>query len=382
MSYASKTKQAGSGNFRTARKSGSVDDKERTEKILGNEYATILLNECSQIGLNARNLVITRLAQNIEGLTLKCYLDCNPPVSTHWCHRLFIEKREASQPYGQLKNPEAYAHLQMNPVDNAANLPASYLRELQALPARERMRFWEGRFGEVGENALWTFESIETYRTTQRPDLRRVVVAVDPSGTKGTDDGDYVGIIVVALGLDGRAYVVEDASVKAPPAVWGKVVVNCADRHAADAIVAETNFGGAMVEQVVSAAASAAGLRVQFKEVKASRGKVVRAEPIAVLYSEGKVSHIGTFPHLEDEMIAFTTNGYMGDGSPDRADALVWGLTELFPRVIKAGAAERKDVRWDDMHEKKRPTTYDASERHARVMGRRRNRNTGSNNSY
>jgi predicted phage terminase large subunit-like protein len=315
---------------------GGLDEKERTEKVLGLEFATVFLNEVSQISLAARNLIVTRLAQKVDGLALKCYCDCNPPVSTHWCHRLFLERREATQPYGSLKNAEAYAHIQMNPADNAANLPATYLAELQALPARERMRFWEGRFGDVGENALWTFEGIETYRKTVRPDLRRIIVAVDPSGTKGADQGDTVGIVVVGLGLDGNAYVLEDASVKAPPDVWGRVVVNCYDRHAADCVVAETNFGGAMVEQVVKTAAVAAQMRIPFKEVKASRGKVVRAEPIASLYAQGKIHHVGTFPNLEDQLTAFTTMGYMGEGSPDRADALVWGLTEIFPRIASS----------------------------------------------
>lgn len=111
-------------------------------------------------------------------------------------------------------------------------------------------------------------------------------------------------------------------------------MVNAFDRHAADCIVAETNFGGAMVEAVVWAAAADAKLHIGFKEVKASRGKVVRAEPVAALYDQGKVHHVGVFPALEDQMISFTTLGFMGDGSPDRADALIWGLTELFPRVV------------------------------------------------
>ncbi|HXF55287.1 MAG TPA: phage terminase large subunit [Hyphomicrobiaceae bacterium] len=311
---------------------GGLDDKERTEKVLGNEYATVLLNECSQIGLAARNTVVTRLAQNC-GLPLKAFYDENPPVSTHWTHRLFLERREATPPYAPLANPEAYAHLQMNPADNAANLPASYLAELQALPARERLRFWDGRFGDVGENALWSFEVIETYRRSVSPDLRRIVVAVDPSGTKGDDGGDTVGIVVVGLGLDGEAYLLEDASTKAPPSMWGRVVVNCVDRHDADCVVAETNYGGAMVEAVVRAAAAHANLPVRIKEVRATRGKVVRAEPIAALYEQGKVHHVGAFPALEDQLVAFTTGGYMGDGSPDRADALIWGLTEFFPRV-------------------------------------------------
>ena len=140
--------------------------------------------------------------------------------------------------------------------------------------------------------------------------------------------------MVVGLGLDGHAYVLEDASVKAPPATWGRVVVNAFDRHAADCVVAEVNYGGAMVEAVIKTAAASAKLRVPFKEVKASRGKVVRAEPIAALYEDGKIHHVGAFPALEDEMVSFTTAGYMGDGSPDRTDALIWALTELFPRVV------------------------------------------------
>jgi predicted phage terminase large subunit-like protein len=315
-----------------------LDEKERTEKALGTEFATLFLNECSQISLSARNLIVTRLAQNC-GLALKAYYDCNPPVTSSWLHRLFLERREAQPPHTQLKNPEAYAHIQMNPIDNADNLPAAYLAELQALPPRERLRFWEGKFGELGENALWSFEMIETHRKTSCPDLRRVIVAIDPSGTKGMD-GDTVGIVVVGLGLDGEAYVVEDCSVKASPEVWGRVAVNAYDRHRADVIVGEVNFGGAMVEQVVKVAASNAGTRVNFREVHASRGKAVRAEPIAALYSSGKVHHIGSFPQLEDQMVSMTTVGFMGEGSPDRLDALVWGLTELFPRVTSSSAGD------------------------------------------
>jgi PBSX family phage terminase large subunit len=168
---------------------GGLDDKDRTEKILGNEYSTIFLNECSQIGLAARNLVITRLAQNC-GLALKAYYDENPPIVTHWTHRLFVEKREATAPYAQLKNPEAYASILMNPKDNEQNLPATYLAELQALPARERLRFWEGKWGQLGENALWVFETLENNRKSVRPDIRRIIIGVDPIGTRGDDGGD------------------------------------------------------------------------------------------------------------------------------------------------------------------------------------------------
>jgi predicted phage terminase large subunit-like protein len=321
---------------------GGLDDKERTDKILGNEYATVMLNECSQLGLQARNTVMTRLAQNV-GLPLKAFYDENPPITTHWTHRLFIEKRDAAPPHKPLVNPDAYAALQMNPVHNAANLPATYLQELQTLPARERLRFWEGKFGDVGENALWSSELIETHRVKVAPvAMQRIVVAVDPSGTKGdADSGDTVGIVVCGLGLDGQGYVLEDASVKAPPATWGKVVVSCFERWDADTVVAETNFGGAMVEAVVEAASAKAGVRTRYKEVKASRGKVIRAEPVAALFEQGKVHMVGTFPDMEDQLGAFTTHGYLGDGSPDRADAMIWALTEFFPRVAAGDESGR-----------------------------------------
>lgn len=322
---------------------GGLDEKERTEKILGNEYATIFLNEGSQLTYRHFTLVTTRLAQNC-GLRLKLLMDMNPPLATHFAHRLFIEHREPIPPYKPLEDPEQYVHLFMNPADNAANLQPEYLAALQKLPPRERLRFWEGRFGSPDENALWTFETLEANRVQQHPQLQRIVVAVDPSGTHGLEDkrSDHVGIVVAGLGLDGDAYVLDDCSVKAPPSVWGKVVVNAYDRHDADVIVAETNFGGAMVSEVVRAAASEAKLRVNFKEVKASRGKVVRAEPVAALDGQGKVHHVGSFPLMEDELCAFTSAGYMGDRSPDRADARIWALSELFPRVLASEARKNR----------------------------------------
>src|SRR5262249_34841517 len=113
-----------------------LDERERTEKALGTEFSSIFLNEVSQISLATRNLIVTRLAQNC-GLALKAYYDCNPPLRSHWCHRLFCEKREAAPPYGPLANPASYVAIQMNPADNAANLPPTYITQLEALPARE-----------------------------------------------------------------------------------------------------------------------------------------------------------------------------------------------------------------------------------------------------
>lgn len=178
--------------------------------------------------------------------------------------------------------------------------------------------------------ALWTRAMIDKLRLKhgqRHPPLQRVVVAVDPSGTKGNSEegSNSVGIVVVGKGVDGHAYVLADWTCDLSPADWGARVVQAYKRFEADRVVAETNYGGAMVEAVIKAT----DRRVAYKPVTASRGKVVRAEPIAALYEQGRVHHVGGLPELEDQMVAFTGEGYMGRGSPDRADALVWALTEV-----------------------------------------------------
>jgi phage terminase large subunit-like protein len=159
-----------------------------------------------------------------------------------------------------------------------------------------------------------------------------VVVAVDPSGAYDAEnaENDAIGIVVAGLGIDGNAYVLEDCTVKAGPATWGNVATTAYDRHQADVIVGEINFGGAMVETVIQTARP----RTPFRQVTASRGKAVRAEPFSALYEQGKIRHVGFFRELEDELAGFSTTGYLGQGSPNRADALIWALTELFPGMI------------------------------------------------
>ena len=221
----------------------------------------------------------------------------------------------------------------MNPADNAENLPEAYLESLQNLPKRQRDRFWSGKFGDDTENALWSESIIESSRVTEVPDFVRIVVAVDPSGADDQDnaDNDEIGIGVAALGTDGIGYVLEDLTLKAGPAKWGKVVASAYERHRADRVVGEQNYGGAMVEFVVKTADP----NISYKSVTASRGKVVRAEPISALHETGKIKLVGEFPDLEDELMSFTTTGYIGEKSPNRADWFVWAFTELFPGMVE-----------------------------------------------
>ena len=325
-----------------------LDDKERTEKILGNEFATLYFNECSQISFASLNMALTRLAQlvrKVDGapLRLKCYYDCNPPSKSHWTYRLFIAGRDPDTG-DPVSRPEQYESMLLNPTDNTDNLPPEYIAGLEALPARMRLRFLEGRFSDDVAGALWRLEEIEKWRCLDTlPDMVRVVVAVDPSGSGDADnaDNDEIGIVVAGLGSDGNGYVLEDLTVKAGPATWGSVVTTAFDRHMADCVVAEENYGGAMVKHVIQAARP----RTPYRAVHASRGKAVRAEPISALYELGKVRHAGNYPKLEDEMCSFSTAGYLGSGSPNRVDAMVWAFSELFPMLTKGADTPRKIVR-------------------------------------
>lgn len=326
-----------------------LDDKERTEKVLGLEFATIFLNECSQISWMACEMILTRLAQLVyqvfngqiaAPLKLRAYYDCNPPSKAHWTFRLFKQKQnpDTKEP---IADPNNYLCFQMNPTDNMENLSPDYItKTLMNMSARMKRRFLHGEFAEATPNALFDEADIDRWRvdSSQLPQLVRIVVGVDPSGSDDEDnaDNDEIGIGTVGLGTDGVAYVLEDTSLKAGPATWGRTAVMTYDRHKADAIVGETNFGGAMVKATIQTAASVAKMKVNFKSVSASRGKIVRAEPFSALYEQGRVRHVGLLPKLEDELCAMNTIGYTGQGSPNRADAVIWALAELFPAVVNS----------------------------------------------
>ena len=212
--------------------------------------------------------------------------------------------------------------------DNATNLAPKFLKTVKEKYEGSRLgrQELEAEILDDLPGALWSRAEIDKHRIRSAPEMQRIVVAVDPSGTKGaSDDGDSIGIIVAGKGIDGRAYVLADRSCKLSPAGWGRRSVSAYHEFEADRIVAERNFGGAMVEHVVKTTDP----DVSYKEVTASRGKVARAEPVAALYEQGKVSHVGSFADLEDQMCQIAPDGFVGEGSPDRADALVWALTEL-----------------------------------------------------
>ncbi len=315
-----------------------LDDKDRTEKILGMEFATIYFNECSQIPWASVILAKTRLAQLTHNIKLKAFYDFNPPSKKHWTYLQFVDK---VNPDDRRPEPDQFefGYYMINPIDNQDNIGSGYIKLLEGLPERARNRFLHGRFSDDSEGALWSEETLAQNRRVGHelepkiPDFQRVIIAIDPSGCSGPEDlrSDEVGIMVGALGADGHGYLIEDLSGRYKPEEWARIAASAFERHSADCIVAEKNFGGDMVRAVIHAE----NPDLPYKEVNASRGKIVRAEPISMLYDQNKIHHIGHFPELEDQLMGMLVSGYVGLKSPDRADSLVWLFTELFPKMTK-----------------------------------------------
>ena len=244
-----------------------------------------------------------------------------------------------------LKNPSTV--ITHAPTEaNRAYLAASFLGEVRARYAGTRLGRQEldGVLLEDAEGALWTTRALEAARLDVVPPLDRVVVAVDPPVT-GKAASDQCGIVVVGAitagpPQDWRAVVLEDASVAAAsPDAWARAAIAALERHGADRLVAEVNQGGDLVESVIRQIDPL----VPFRAVRASRGKVARAEPVAALYEQGRVSHLRGLGALEDQMCKMTARGYEGRGSPDRVDALVWALTDLM--IEPAQSWRRPQVR-------------------------------------
>jgi len=215
-------------------------------------------------------------------------------------------------------------------------LPRSFVAAMQAEYGGTRLgrQELEGELIEDVEGALWSRGTIEACRGDAPGEVVRVVVGVDPPASAG---GDACGIVAVALDGDGVCHVIEDASVRGvSPERWAAAVAACAARHAADRVVAEKNQGGDMVRSVLAAADVTLPVRL----VHASRGKAARAEPVAAAYARGGVRHVGAFPALEDELCGLIAGGgYEGPGrSPDRADALVWAVSELLGGLRRKAA--------------------------------------------
>lgn len=244
--------------------------------------------------------------------------------------------RNASDAVDQLLRGE-------NPPENAIVVQANYMdnpwfpdeleQERQHDEQHNRDRYghiWLGHYEPTAIGAIWDRATLHNCRVSERPDMRRILVSVDPAVSSESGSDEH-GIIVSGLGEDGRGYLLDDFTTKGSPRQWADKALSAYDFYEADAIVIERNQGGDMCRHTLEAARPG----VMIIEVVATRGKHVRAEPISALYQLGRISHVGTFPQLEDQMCQMTAAGYEGEGSPDRCDAMVWGFTELFGDISR-----------------------------------------------
>ena len=298
---------------------GGLDDKERTEKILGNEYSTIYFNECSQItDYNTITTGLTRLAENTP-LPRIAFFDENPPSKRHWSYTLFIDNKVPGSG-DPISKPELYYQTRVNPMDNTDNLPADYIEDtLKQLPRRQRQRFLDGLFQDDNEGALWTADMIACGEPEK---MKRIVIAIDPAVTSDPDS-DETGIVVVGEDAESRLWVLDDVSGIYTPQQMAAMVIQSYHKWNVDRVIGEVNNGGDFIEAILRNEMR----NIPYTAVRASRGKFTRAEPIAAIYEKGRVLHAKEFKELEDQMLTWSAK--KGEKSPDRVDALVWGLTYL-----------------------------------------------------
>lgn len=274
-------------------------------------------------------------AQTLSALSLE-YLrpTIRKPGSELW---FSWNPRSALDPVDQffrgVQPPDNAAVVKVNYPDNPF-FPAELEDERQHDAKSNRDRYahiWLGEYEPTAIGAIWDRQTIHAHRRTRQelPKMGRIVVAVDPAVSSEVGSDEH-GIVACGIGEDQRGYVLDDTTTRGTPRQWAERAIATFDRLEADAIVVERNQGGDMVKHTLQSVRP----DLPIVEVTATRGKHVRAEPIAALYSMGRVSHVGTFSRLEDQMCQMTAGGYEGNGSPDRCDALVWALTQLFPAMI------------------------------------------------
>ena len=276
------------------------------------EFQYIAFDELTQFTESQYLYLFSRLRRLAgQDIPLRMRVASNPGGIGHqWVFRRFVN------PDTRKNNLFIPARLEDNPYLDKEQYEDS-LSELDRTTWRQLR---EGDWLAKREGALFEIQNIELYRMNKTAQMIRVVIGVDPAVTS-TKESDETGIVAAGLDAAGHCYILGDYSLKGTPLDWARAVVNGFRRHQADRVIGEVNNGGDLVEMNLRQVDP----NIPFTKVHASRGKAIRAEPIAALYEQGRVHHLGTFPELEDQM----TNWVPGDRSPDRIDALVWALHEL-----------------------------------------------------
>lgn len=294
---------------------------DRPENWEGFGYNIIILNEAGIILKNDylyTNAVLPMLMDNKGSKLYAVGTPKGKKTKDNKEHRYYsmYKRCEAKDPSYQLYQFSSYDNPYLNSKDIQELEDEMRLMNENMVRQEIYAEFIDGAEGE-----LWDEVMIERQRVKAHPEIQRVIVAIDPA-ISSNEKSDETGIIVVSRDSTGNAYVIADESGKYSPEAWASIAISLSKKYKADCIVAEKNQGGDMVESVLRSM----GCNIRIKLVTATKGKFVRAEPIYSLYEQSKVFHVGFLPKLEAQMCTFTSDV---KSSPDRVDALVWGLTEL-----------------------------------------------------
>lgn len=259
-----------------------------------------------------------------KGIKNRVILIMNPSNTKHWIYDRFFKSVGVKGGFCGIKENATYIHTTYR--DNIDNLDESFIEQVQKLKEKNIQKYLhvvEGEWSDGdSEQALWTTDNLNALRVEHAPELKRIIIAIDPAVTS-KDTSDETGLIAAGEGFDGHMYVLEDCSGIYTPTKWCEKAVYMYNKWKADRIIGEANNGGDLIEAVLRNVDKT----VPYKSVHATRDKMTRAEPIAALYEQGRAHHVGRLPYLEFEQT--TWEAKKGDKSPNRIDAVVWAGTEL-----------------------------------------------------
>jgi len=326
---------------------GGLDEGKDSDGLLGSDWCTILYDEANEMLPEGMQKARTRLslkAFSDDGRMCinRSFATVNPTYKTHHLYRTYVEKFDI---FTRLPMSESQASMynwcRINPCDNLENLSADYLRELESLSPENRKRFLKGEWSEEAKDALFKSADInrnrvKTYEEVSAIQYDKIVVGVDPAVTSGAK-ADMTGIVVVGWTRprsgdrrsSGQYYLLDDRSIRGTPDDWAQAVYDAYTHWKADLVVGEANNGGDLVEKNIRSVSRV----IPYKKVWATRGKAIRAQPIAALSARGELHVAVSLPELEGEMIGWNPDS--GEPSPNRLDAMIWGCSELVGSTTK-----------------------------------------------
>lgn len=318
-----------------------LDDVNKTR---GLKFSTIMVNEANLVDYHTIMILRNSLSEQVKTydgpiLDNKMLFDLNPTTKSSWDYQVFVEGLVPGDQKPIPNHDKSYRYLTINPIDNRANLPASLFEDFEAMTDEQRRRDEHGMWSEDNANALFDLSTIGR-RYADIEDMAQIVVSIDPAGTS-TNKSDSTGIVVAGKGHDGQYYVFEDATMKAKPDVWINHAEKLRQQYDANWIISEKDYARDILEELIARVIPNAP--VKYVDSR-GRGKRLRAEPIAALYTQKLVNHVpamttmegrlfpiptraAQFHKLEQQMVEFDSPTYKG--SPDRVDALVYALQYL-----------------------------------------------------